>query len=156
MATQSRALDLLSRVIGRDLFCGNKVDTFPRAPTNRTVISFCPKSPLTTEIQMADVEMQDATSDSEDGGNIISLQLESPPPLSFHEMRLADLRRFQIKPVPGIPFNQQAPGVYLHPTEPDTIVTVSADREPESPYMDALAAEEAAIEAEMAKFDEPA
>ncbi|KAJ7598183.1 hypothetical protein C8J56DRAFT_912875 [Mycena floridula] len=85
---------------------------------------------------MADFEMQDVTSEGD--GNIISLMLESPPPLSFHEMRLADIRRFQIKPVPGIPLNQQAPGVYLHPTEPHTIVTVSA-----------------AIEAEMAEFDEP-
>ncbi|KAJ7598340.1 hypothetical protein C8J56DRAFT_913799 [Mycena floridula] len=102
---------------------------------------------------MEDLQMGDATSEGE--GNIISLQLEAPPSLSFHEMRLADLRRFQIKPVPGIPLNQQAPGVYLHPTEPDTIVAVFAEPEPESsPYMDALVAEEAAISAEMAKFDE--
>ncbi|KAJ7598341.1 hypothetical protein C8J56DRAFT_165094 [Mycena floridula] len=109
---------------------------------------------------MADVDMPDATSEGD--GNIISLQLESPPSLSFHEMRLADLRRFQIKPVSGVPLNQQAPGVYLHPTEADTIVTVSADPDilltvssESSSYMDELAAEEAAIEAEMAKFDEP-
>ncbi|KAJ7575520.1 hypothetical protein C8J56DRAFT_899353 [Mycena floridula] len=38
----------------------------------------------------------------------------------FHEMHLADLRRFQIKPAPE-------PGVYLHPTETDTLVTVSAE-----------------------------
>ncbi|KAJ7598379.1 hypothetical protein C8J56DRAFT_165483 [Mycena floridula] len=59
--------------------------------------------------------------------NIISLELKAPPVLSFHEMRLADLRRFQIKPVPGIPLNQQAPGVYLHPTEADMVVTVSTE-----------------------------
>ncbi|KAJ7598203.1 hypothetical protein C8J56DRAFT_880859 [Mycena floridula] len=70
--------------------------------------------------------------------------------------RLVGLGRFHIKPVPGIPSNQQQPGVYLHPTEPDMIVTISSEREPMSPYMDASAAEEAAIEAEMAKFDEPA
>ncbi|KAJ7598342.1 hypothetical protein C8J56DRAFT_165097 [Mycena floridula] len=103
---------------------------------------------------MADVDIQDGISKLEGDGNIISLQLESPPSLSLHEMRLADLRRFQIKPVPGIPLNQQAPGVYLHPTEPDTIVTISAASEPASPYMDALASEEAAIEVEMANYDE--
>ncbi|KAJ7598339.1 hypothetical protein C8J56DRAFT_913798 [Mycena floridula] len=108
---------------------------------------------------MAHVDMPDAISEGD--GNIISLQLESPPSLSFNEMRLADLRRFQIKPVPGIPLNEQAPGVYLHPTEADTIVTVSADPDilltvssESSSYMDELAAEEAAIESEMAKFDE--
>ncbi|KAJ7598173.1 hypothetical protein C8J56DRAFT_912807 [Mycena floridula] len=103
---------------------------------------------------MADIEMQDVPSEGD--GNIICLMLESPPPLSFHEMRLADIRRFQIKPVPGIPLNQQAPGVYLHPTEPHMILTVSVESEhASSPYMDALAAEQAAIEAEMAEFDEP-
>ncbi|KAJ7598338.1 hypothetical protein C8J56DRAFT_913796 [Mycena floridula] len=108
---------------------------------------------------MADVDMPDATREGD--GNIIILQLESPPSLSFHDMRLADLIRFQIKPVNGIPLNQQAPGVYLHPTEADTILTVSAEP-PESlltapdssPYLDALAAEEAAIDAEMARYDD--
>ncbi|KAJ7598353.1 hypothetical protein C8J56DRAFT_880985 [Mycena floridula] len=156
MATESRVSTPRPAVPsnGRDLFCGNKVDRFPWAPTNRTIPSFCSKSPSRADVGMSDFRIVDAT--YEEDGNIISLQLESPPSLSFHEMRLADLRRFQIKPVSGIPLNQQAPGVYLHPTEADTIVTVPAASEPaSSQYMDALVAEEAAIAAEMAKFDEP-
>ncbi|KAJ7598213.1 hypothetical protein C8J56DRAFT_1039002 [Mycena floridula] len=58
-------------------------------------------------------------------------------------------------PVPGIPLNQQASRVYLHPAEADMLVTVCIEPETTSPYIDALVAEEAAtIEAEMAKYDE--